>query len=104
VIAYDQVKIVTKSHDREWSDVQTNVDAVRVAQISSLYCAPLSCSTPLKRDTVPVSVFIIVGALSFALSTRVRGIFDFGLQMLLHPFEDPHLPEPPRGRQDDRAS
>jgi hypothetical protein len=49
----------------------------------------------LTHNTVPISVFIIGGALSFALSTRVRGICSFAVKFLFHPFEDPD-PEGPR--------
>jgi hypothetical protein len=48
----------------------------------------------LTYKTVPISVFIIVGALSFALSTRVRGICSFALKFLFNPFEDPDLEGP----------
>lgn len=43
-----------------------------------------------------MSVFIIVGALAFALSTRVRGIVWSATQCIFSPFEDPNPFEPPR--------
>ena len=56
---------------------------------------PLNQNLLINR-LVPVSFFIIAGALAFALSTRVRGIFWFVLQCILNPFEDPDPPDPPR--------
>lgn len=41
---------------------------------------------PNRQPAVPISALIISGAISFALSTRVRGMCHFAFKFLTHPF------------------
>jgi hypothetical protein len=75
-----------------WPRIQLHPSTHRRRDIKSVPPSPPPIPAHLTALLpVPISVFIIVGALSFALSTRVRGICSFALKFIINPFEDVDL-------------